>query len=91
MNILNGKCRELSIAACKENPDLMLVQGYYDCPGRGRQPHWWAKDNNGVIHDPTANQFMPLGDYIEVPFPSGFGCNLPKDLMEVKLSCERNF
>ena len=71
MSALKGKCRKLSIAACKENPSLILVQGYYHCPFRGKQPHWWTKDDSGAIHDPTKEQFAPCGEYEELLFPRG--------------------
>lgn len=62
-----GKCKEMSEALVKENPELRLVRGWYDCPIMGREGHWWCEDKNGTIIDPTKLQFPSagLGDYIE--------------------------
>jgi len=34
--------------------------------------HWWLKDSNNIIIDPTANQFYSKG--IEPPYKNGKGC-----------------
>lgn len=62
-----GKCKEMSEALVKENPTLSLVRGYYICTIWGEQQHWWTKDKNGQINDPTAKQFPSKGkgEYIE--------------------------
>ena len=55
-----GKCKEMAEAACSQNPDLTLVRGFYHDPFYGKEQHWWTKDKNGNIVDPTAKQF-PIG------------------------------
>lgn len=62
-----GKCKELAEAAVKTNPDLTLVRGYYHDFLWGKQPHWWTKDKDKNIHDPSKDQFPSkgLGEYEE--------------------------
>src|ERR1700759_695729 len=62
-----GKCKELSEAACVDDPTLTLVRGYYYDPQWGEQPHWWTRREGGSIHDPTKDQFPSkgLGKYME--------------------------
>jgi len=83
-----GKCRELSIAACKENNDLILVQGYYHCPFTGKNQHWWTKDDDGVIHDPTKDQFAPLGEYEEIKFPRNIQLSMDDYFKGLRLNTE---
>lgn len=65
---LRGKCKELSEKLVAANPDLTLVRGHYLCPFWGEQPHWWTVDSNGVIHDPTKDQFPSKGKGHYEPF-----------------------
>ena len=62
-----GKCKELSEEAVRLDPTLTLVRGFYHCPIWGKQPHWWTKNPNGEIYDPTKLQFPSggLGEYEE--------------------------
>jgi hypothetical protein len=62
-----GKCKEMSEALVKADPSLTLVRGHYWCPYWGQQAHWWTKDTDGKIVDPTALQFPSKGsgDYVE--------------------------
>lgn len=63
-----GKCKETCESLVVENPDYRLVRGYYMCPVWGKQAHWWLKDEDGGIIDPTVKQFPTAGigaDYIE--------------------------
>lgn len=71
-----GKCKELAEQACKENKSLRLIRGWYICPVLGKQQHWWAKDERGIIHDPSKNQFPSkgTGEYIE--FDGYFTCEV---------------
>lgn len=57
-----GKCKEMSEALIKENPELRLVRGYYYEPLWNREEqHWWCEDKFGNIIDPTAKQFPSGG------------------------------
>ena len=58
-----GKCKEMSQKLVDDsNGELELVRGYYFEPLWNRdEPHWWCKDKNGVIHDPTKLQFPSGG------------------------------
>ena len=62
-----GKCKEFSELEIKKNPSLILVKGWYHCPIWGKQEHWWCKDKEGEIIDPTKLQFPSagIGDYEE--------------------------
>jgi hypothetical protein len=63
-----GQCRQLVEAACANDPALTLVRGFYICPVWGRQMHWWAKQADGTIVDPSVKQFPTAGtgaEYIE--------------------------
>ena len=56
-----GKCKELSQAYVDAHPEWRLVRGYYYCPIWGQQAHWWCKNADGTIHDPTKAQFPSGG------------------------------
>lgn len=60
---LRGKCKELSEQAVKDNPNLILVRGWYHEPiWNTEEEHWWTKDKEtGEIFDPTASQFPSGG------------------------------
>lgn len=61
-----GKCREMSEALAAENPNLTVVRGWYWDAFWGQQPHWWCKDQDGNIVDPTKKQFPDQnGEYEE--------------------------
>lgn len=61
-----GKCKEFAKELAESsNGELEIVRGYYYEPLWNRdEPHWWCKDKNGVIHDPTKLQF-PSGGMTE--------------------------
>ena len=70
-----GKCREMSEALVKENPELRLVRGHYFCPlWCSNEPHWWCVDKDGKIHDPTALQFPSRGSGIYEEFDGIIPC-----------------
>lgn len=63
-----GRCKELAEEACKADPSLRLVRGWYFCPVWGQQAHWWAVRENGEIVDPSVRQFPTKGvgaEYVE--------------------------
>lgn len=61
-----GKCKEMSEALIAQNPELALVRGHYHCPIDGPQQHWWCKDKDGKVIDPTVKQFkVGFGEYVE--------------------------
>lgn len=72
---LRGKCKEMSDAACSEDPSLRLVRGYYHCPVWEKQPHWWCVRPDGTIHDPTAAQFPSLGTGVYEEFDGNCECD----------------
>ena len=62
-----GTCREVTFAMQFVFPELRRVRGYYDCVVMGRRPHWWLVYPSGEVVDPTAEQFLGSGRYIELP------------------------
>ena len=87
-----GKCKEMSQALVNNNPDLTLVRGHYWCPFWGEQPHWWVKDKEGNITDPTARQFPSkgMGEYIE--FCGNVQCSeCGKEMKEVEARFHSNY
>lgn len=64
----------MSEALVKANPELILVRGHYHDPLWGEQAHWWTKDANGVINDPTARQFPSKGTGYYVEFDGMVSC-----------------
>jgi len=56
-----GKCKEMSEALIKENPELRLARGWYHCPIDGKEQHWWCEDKEGNVIDPTVKQFKTKG------------------------------
>lgn len=87
-----GKCKQMSQALVNKNPSLTLVRGYYICPYWGEQQHWWTKDKNGVIIDPTSKQFPSkgCGEYIE--FDGNISCSeCGKEISEDKARIEGSY
>jgi len=70
-----GKCKEYSEQLVKNNPDLILVRGYYYCSVYGKQAHWWVKDNLGNIIDPTKDQFPSKGNGVYEEFDGIIECS----------------
>ena len=60
-----GKCKEMSEALCASDSNLTLVRGFYHDPIYGKEQHWWCKQTDGTIIDPTAKQF-PFGGISEL-------------------------
>lgn len=88
-----GKCREMSEAACKEDPTLTLVRGHYYCPiWNSDEPHWWCVRPDGTIHDPTAAQFPSAGLGIYTPFNGMVSCaECGKEVSEKQARFEGNY
>ena len=85
-----GKCKELAEKECAKNNELTLVKGWYYCPHTGRdEQHWWCKDKNDVIIDPSRLQFLSegLGAYKE--YKGTFPCsNCEKEISEENIKRE---
>jgi hypothetical protein len=88
-----GKCKEYSEKLVESNPDLVLIRGYYYCPiWNKKEQHWWCKDIEGNVVDPTKLQFPSAGcgDYEE--FTGIVECsNCGKSLPEEEASFESNY
>lgn len=70
-----GKCKEMSETLAALLPGLTVTKGWYHCPiWNTREEHWWCKDAEGKIFDPTKDQFPSrgMGDYEE--FQGVFTC-----------------
>lgn len=71
-----GKCKEMSEAACAEDPTLTLVRGHYFCPlWNTDEAHWWCVRQDGSIVDPTKDQFPSRGAGIYTPFNGLVPCS----------------
>ena len=88
-----GKCKEMSEALCKENPDLTLVRGHYYCPiWNSNEPHWWCIDKEGKIIDPTKLQFPSGGSGIYTPFNGYCECaECGKKILESEATTDGRF
>ena len=61
-----GKCKELWTLLVSQNPDLVIMRGYYYDAFWGKQCHWWCKDLDNNIIDPSKKQFPDQnGEYEE--------------------------
>ena len=69
-----GNCRKQSEKLASRYPSLTVVRGHYFCPVWGKQPHWWCKDKEGNIIDPTRAQFPSNGSGTYVEFDGYFDC-----------------
>jgi len=56
-----GRCLEFSMKMKEVFPELKLVRGHYICYCWGKRDHWWLKTEEGVLVDPTKNQFPSKG------------------------------
>lgn len=82
----------MSEALVKANPELILVRGHYHDPLWGEQAHWWTKDANGVINDPTARQFPSKGTGEYVEFDGRIQCSeCGEETTEEKARIESNY
>lgn len=61
MTNTTGKCAEITLEIVQRDPTLTRVRGHYLCPIWGSREHWWLKTRDGVIVDPTSNQFPSKG------------------------------
>lgn len=88
-----GRCRELSEAACREDPTLTLVRGHYFCPlWCSEEPHWWTVRQDGTIYDPTRLQFPSKGFGIYTPFNGVIACsNCGKEVQEEEADIDGNY
>ena len=88
-----GKCKEFCEEILNKNPSLKLVRGHYYCPiWNTNEPHWWLKDKDGNIIDPTAKQFgsKGAGEYVE--FNGLVNCSeCNKEMQEHEASYESNY
>jgi len=87
-----GKCLEMSQELVSKDPTLTLVRGHYICPFWGAQPHWWVKDKDGNIIDPTARQFPSKGAGEYVEFDGNIDCSqCGKQMKEEDADIEGNY
>ncbi|MBU2007445.1 MAG: hypothetical protein KKF08_18910 [Gammaproteobacteria bacterium] len=66
-----GKCASVTEAMCAAFPELTRVRGHYYCVAWGEREHWWCKDQDGNIVDPTAGQFPSKGRGVYVEWEEG--------------------
>jgi len=73
----------MSEEACRSDPTLVLVRGWYLCPIWGKQAHWWCCAPDGTIMDPTVLQFPSGGTGEYIPFDGILTCEYcGKDVSE---------
>ncbi len=91
--LFRGRCKELSEAACKNDPTLTLVRGHYYCPiWNTAEPHWWTVRQDGSIHDPTKWQFPSRGLGFYEPFDGTVDCgNCGKTVKEEEASIDGRY
>ena len=88
-----GKCKEMCDALCATDPSLTLVRGHYFCPIWNRdEPHWWTVTPQGVIVDPTKDQFPSRGLGVYTPFDGLIACsNCGKQVKEEDADIDGNY
>lgn len=59
-----GLCRTAVKKMSATFPELQEVRGHVFCSW-GKRAHWWLKDSDGKIVDPTSSQFPPIERYEE--------------------------
>ena len=71
----HGQCKEVTERMAAAFPELRRVRGHYVCPSEGPQPHWWMITPDGMVLDPTKEQFASQGQGAyephEGPEPTG--------------------
>jgi hypothetical protein len=65
-----GQCQEVTEQMLAAFPELIRVRGHYACHIWGPREHWWL-DDDGVIVDPTAEQFPSKGAGVYIPWEEG--------------------
>lgn len=69
------QCEEVTKRMAAAFPELRRVRGHYVCPSEGPQPHWWMVTPDGIVVDPTKEQFTSQGQGVykphEGPEPTG--------------------
>lgn len=61
-----GQCQPAAKAMKEAFPELAVTNGFIEDGMWGERAHWWCKDENGEIVDPTRIQFPALFDYTEI-------------------------
>lgn len=59
-----GRCKEAVDAMVEVFPELTKTNGFIDLLSSYDRMHWWCKDAEGNIVDPTAHQFRAYADVI---------------------------
>ncbi len=87
-----GKCKEMSEALVAADPTLTLVRGHYHDAFWGEQAHWWCKQADGTIVDPTRFQFPTKGFGTYVEFDGMLSCaNCDKRIKEEDADIDGNY
>lgn len=51
-----GKCKQVTQQMVEAFPGLEVRRGWFHSVAWGRRGHWWCRDSEGHIVDPTARQ-----------------------------------
>lgn len=63
---IRSRCEEATMEMIDEFPELTRVRGHVSHILSDKiSPHWWCKDEDGTIWDPTSSQFVAIIEYIE--------------------------
>lgn len=74
--LLAGKCLTICNAIAQACPEFTLVRGHYFCPIWNKdRAHWWLQSSDGVIFDPTREQFPSCGQGTYTPFDGFIECS----------------
>ena len=86
---VRGMCKHYSELMVKVFPELRLAKGWYIDPTCIQHPHWWCVTPQGIIIDPTVEQFMLGGTYKEYdgPEPTGRCYNCGALVFEMRNFC----
>jgi hypothetical protein len=88
-----GKCKEFCDELVAKDPTLTLVRGHYWCPiWNSEEQHWWCKDQEGNIVDPTKLQFPSVGCGIYTEFNGIVTCSeCGKEIPEEEADIQGNY
>lgn len=90
--LLAGKCQTICEAIAVAHPEFRLVRGHYFCPMWNRdRGHWWL-ECDGVVYDPTRDQFPSKGSGVYTEFRGMVSCaECGKQVKEDDAEIEGNY
>lgn len=92
--LLAGHCQSICEAIAKVSPQFRVARGHYFCPIWNRdRGHWWLVSEDGIIYDPTREQFPSRGSgvYTELDTDNIPCSNCGQSRPLAKISIESNY